>query len=410
MFHYTAFGPGGERLTGMMDATGEAEVIATLQRQGSLPVKAQPADRRRDFAGAWTINPTFRRGISKRDTAYLFRELATMLTAGQDLDRALRFMEATASGGIGGGSVCNIVTSLRDAVRGGSALSDAMARHAEMFPPMHIGLVRAGEASGDLGATLTRIADLLDRQQVLSSTIVSAMIYPAVLAVAMTGATTLLLTQVLPQFLPLFEQNGVTLPASTQFLVAAGGFVQDDGLMILLGLLLAGLIAHAALRQERIRLVVDTLLMRLPLTGGLMREVMAARLTRVLGTLLQNGVALIPALAIVRDSIGNRAARHAVGQASITARGGGGLTPDLEASRLFPVRMIHLLRLGEETGQLAIMALRAADIHEDKVRTATQRLTALLVPAMTILMGITTGGIVTSLMTAMLSLNSLAGG
>jgi general secretion pathway protein F len=275
---------------------------------------------------------------------------------------------------------------------------------------MHVGLVRAGEAGGNLGPTLTRIAELLDRQRALAATITSAMIYPGVLLLAMIGAVTLLLTQVLPQFVPMFEQSGAKLPPSTQFLISAGNFVQADGLLMLLALVAAVLVGRAALRQSAVRLVVDRLLLRVPIVGDLLKEILAARFTRVLGTLLLNGVALIPALAIVRDAMGNRAARIAVEQASLTARGGGSLTRDLEAAKVFPLRTIHLLRLGEETAQLAATALRAADIHEEKTRLATQRLTSLLVPALTILMGVAVGGIVASLMNAMLSLNDLASG
>jgi general secretion pathway protein F len=215
---------------------------------------------------------------------------------------------------------------------------------------------------------------------------------------------------VLPQFVPMFEQSGVPLPGSTQFLIAAGAFVQNNGLFLLLGTLALIVAGRAALRQARVRLIVDQIVLRLPVIGPLQKEVLAARFTRVLGTLLGNGVALIPALSIVRDAMDNEAARAAVDQASVAARGGGSLTRDLEASSVFPARTIHLLRLGEETAQLAAMALRAADIHEEKTRLATQRLTALLVPAMTILMGLAVGGIVASLMTAMLSLNNLASG
>ena len=200
------------------------------------------------------------------------------------------------------------------------------------------------------------------------------------------------------------------MPPSTQFLIAAGGFVQDDGLYALLALLACAVVARAALRQDAVRLRVDRLVLRLPVVGGLTREVLAARFTRVLGTLLLNGVPLIAALAVVRDAVGNRAAQSAVDGASLTARGGGSLTPALEAAGVFPPRTIHLLRLGEETAQLGAMALRAADIHEERTRLATQRLTSLLVPAMTILMGIAVGGIVASLMNAMLSLNNLASG
>jgi general secretion pathway protein F len=405
MFRYTAIGAGGERIGGVMEAANQAEVIARLQRQGSMPVRAEPADTTSRWSGLLRLDLSGRRGLRKQDVADLIRELATMLSAGQDLDRALRYMQETAPA-----RVRPTVTGLRDAVRDGSPLSTAMARYPGSFPAMHVGLVRAGEAGGNLGPTLTRIADLLDRRRALASTVTSAMIYPAVLLVAMIGAVTLLLTQVLPQFVPMFEQSGVALPKSTQLLIAAGAFVQADGWLMLLAILVAVLVGRAALRRNTIRLAVDRILLRLPVVGGLTKEILAARFSRVLGTLLLNGVALIPALAIVRDAMGNLAARAAVERASLTARGGGSLTTELEAAKVFPIRTIHLLRLGEETAQLAATALRAADIHEEKTRLATQRLTSLLVPAMTILMGVAVGGIVASLMNAMLSLNDLASG
>ncbi len=405
MFRYTAIGPAGEKLAGLMDASSEAEVITRLQRQGTMPVRAEPAETASRWGGLLQMDLGGSRGLRKQDVADLIRELATMLSAGQDLDRALRYMQETAAK-----RIMPTITGLRDAVRDGSPLSVAMAQYPQTFPPMHIGLVRAGEAGGNLGPTLARIAELLDRQRALASTVTSALIYPAVLFIAMIGAVTLLLTEVLPQFVPMFEQSGVALPASTQFLMTAGDVVQRDGLLMLLMLAGLGVAARIALRQNPVRLAVDRTTLRLPLIGALTREVLAARFTRVLGTLLQNGVALIPALAIVRDAMGNRAARLAVEQASVTARGGGSLTRELEAAAVFPSRTIHLLRLGEETAQLGGMSLRAADIHEERTRLATQRLTALLVPAMTILMGVAVGGIVASLMTAMLSLNNLASG
>jgi general secretion pathway protein F len=405
VFRYTAIGAGGQRLAGTMEAATESEVISRLQRQGSMPVRAEPADKASRWSGLLHIDLGGRRGLRKQDVADLIRELATMLSAGQDLDRALRYMQETAPP-----RVRPTVTGLRDAVRDGSPLSTAMGQYPGSFPAMHVGLVRAGEAGGNLGPTLARIADLLDRQRALASTVTSALIYPAVLLLAMIGAVTLLLTQVLPQFVPMFEQSGAALPPSTQFLIAAGAFVQADGWLILLGILASVMVARTALRQNAIRLVVDRIVLRLPVIGGLTKEILAARFTRVLGTLLLNGVALIPALAIVRDAMGNLAARVAVERASLTARGGGSLTPELEAAAVFPPRTIHLLRLGEETAQLAATALRAADIHDEKTRLATQRMTSLLVPALTILMGLAVGGIVASLMNAMLSLNDLASG
>src|ERR1700760_2379738 len=258
-FRYTAIGAGGERLAGVMDAATEAEVIARLQRQGAMPVRAEPADKASRWSGLLQIDLGGRRGLRKQDVADLIRELATMLTAGQDLDRALLYMQETAPG-----RVRLTVTGLRDAVRDGAPLSVAMARYPASFPAMHVGLVRAGEAGGNLGPKLARLADLLDRQRALASTITSAMIYPTVLLIAMIGAVTLLLTEVLPQFVPMFEQSGVALPASTQFLIDAGNLVQADGLLMLLGLLVMLLLARAALRQDAVRLVGGRLLPRLP--------------------------------------------------------------------------------------------------------------------------------------------------
>ncbi len=251
-FRYTAIGAGGERLSGQMEAATAAEVVVRLQRQGSMPVRAEPADKASRWTGLLQMDLRGRHGLRKQDVADLIRELATMLTAGQDLDRALRYMQDTAPA-----RTRATVTGLRDAIRDGSPLSVAMARYPASFPAMHVGMVRAGEAGGNLGPTLSRIADLLDRQRALASVVTSALIYPAVLFVAMIGAVTLLLTEVLPQFVPMFEQSGVALPASTQFLIAAGDFVQADGLFLLLAILVLIVAFRFALRQLRVRLIVD---------------------------------------------------------------------------------------------------------------------------------------------------------
>jgi general secretion pathway protein F len=323
-----------------------------------------------------------------------------MLGAGQDLDRALRYLHETAPNA----RVRAIAAKLRDGVRDGSPLAVALGRHPASFSRLHVALVRAGEASGQLAPTLARLAELLERQQRLVASVTSALIYPCLLIVAAIGAVTLLLTEVLPQFVPLFEQSGAKLPASTQFLIATGAFVADYGVFMLLAVPVLVLLARSALRLPRVRLTMDRLLLRIPIAGSLLREVLAARFTRVLGTLLVNGVSLIAALGMVRDAIGNNAAVAAVDRA------GAGLAAPLAESRVFPVRMTHLLRLGEENAELGAMALRAAEIHEEKTRVAMQRVVALLVPAITILMGAAVAAIVASLLTAMLSLNDLAAG
>jgi len=401
-FRYTAIDPAGQTVRGTMDAASEAEVVARLQRQGSIPMRAEAAGAGR-FADL-LHRDIGRRGMGRQDVANLTRELSIMLGAGQDLDRSLRFLVDTAPNP----RVRATVESLRKTVRDGGSLAGALAEHPGSFPRIYVGLVRAGEAGGTLAPTLERLADLLERERSLASTITSAMIYPGLLLLVAIGSITLLLTQVLPQFVPLFEQNGAALPRPTQLLIATGDAVSAYGIYALLAIIALVLAARQTLRRPRPRLLMDRLLLRLPVVGGLTREIVAARFTRTLGTLLNNGVPLIAALGIVQDAIGNLAGVAAVERATVSAKGGAGLSRPLEESGVFPARTVYLLRLGEETAQLGPMALRAAEIHEEKTRLGVQRLVALLVPAITVAMGAVIAAIVASLLLAMLGLNDLA--
>ena len=400
-FRYVAIDPAGQTQRGVMEAASDAEVVAWLQRQGSIPIRAEPAGG--TISGLLNLQ-IGRRGMGRQAVTDMTRELSVMLAAGQDLDRSLRFIAETAPSP----RVLATVEALRRTVRDGGTLATALAEHPETFPRLYVGLVRAGEAGGTLAPTLDRLASLMERERALASTVTSAMIYPALLTLVATGSITLLLTQVLPQFVPLFEQNGAVLPRSTQIVIAVGDVVSTYGLY---ALLLAGmlfLVARQGLKRPGVRLVADRMLLRLPIIGRLAREVLAARFTRTLGTLLINGVPLIGALGIVRDAVGNAAGVQAIERATISAKGGAGLSRPLKESGLFPLRTTDLLRLGEETAQLGAMALRAAEIHEEKTRLGVQRLVALLVPVITIVMGVAIAGIVSSLLLAMLGLNDLA--
>jgi general secretion pathway protein F len=404
MFRYSAIGRAGDLVEGVMEAPDEATVVASLQRQGRLPVRAEPAQATSGLARLLNLQIGGRRTLRRQETTDMTRELAIMLSAGQSLDRALRFLVETAPGT----RVRAVLDDLRDAVRDGSSLTTALARHPASFSRLYVGLVRAGEAGGNLGGTLEHLATLLERQRALASTVISALIYPALLVVAAIGSITLMLTEILPQFVPLFAENGARLPTSTRLLIEAGAFVGSYGLLILLAVLVVGFAARPAQRQPELRLIADRLVLRIPVVGGIWREVLAARFTRTLGTLIGNGVPLIGALDVVREAIGNRAAVAAIDAATLAAKGGGALALSLRSANVFPARTIHLLQLGEENAQLAQMAIRAAVIHEEKTRIGVQRLVSLLVPAITIVMGSAIAGIVASLLMAMLGLNDLA--
>ncbi len=400
-FRYVAIDPSGQTRRGVMEAGSEAEVVSRLQRQGNIPMRAEPAGGALPQLFAQEIG---RRGMSRQDVANFTRELAVMLTAGQDLDRSLRFMAETAPNR----RVLATVEALRRTVRDGGALARALAEHPGTFSRLYVGMVRAGEAGGTLAPTLEHLATLLEPERGLAATVKSAMIYPGLLSVMAIASIVMLLTQVLPQFVPLFEQSGAALPGPTQALITLGSLVSHYGAYALVLLLILLLAARQMLKQPGPRLAADRMLLRLPVLGGLQREIVAARFTRTLGTLLINGVPLIAALGIVEAAVGNRAGAAAIERAAIMAKGGAGLARPLEEFAIFPARTIHLLRLGEETAQLGPMALRAAEIHEERTRLGVQRLVSLLVPAITIVMGAAIAGIVASLMLAMLGLNDLA--
>ncbi len=403
-FRWSAVNGGGEVVHGVMEAPDRAFVIERLQRQGQTVLRADPADRRRGLGELLQLEIGAARGLDKNGLAEVTRELATMLAAGQDLDRALRFIVENARGA----RARAILGRVRDKVRSGSSLAAALASEPRSFSRLYIGMVRAGEAGGTLPATLDRLAALLERERTLSANLRAAMIYPALLVVAAIASIILLLDYVLPQFVPIFEQSGAQLPTATRVLMVVGAVVGAATPWLAAASVVAVVIIRHLLSIPAYRIRFDRMLLRVPIAGRLIRETLAARLTRTLGNLLENGVALIPALGIAKDALGNLAAAEAVDAAAAKAKGGAGLSRPLAAAAIFPARTIQLLQLGEEAAQLAAMSLRAADIHEEQARLMMQRLVALAVPMITIGMGLMVAGIISALLTAMLSLNDLA--
>src|SRR5216683_1295560 len=403
-FRWSAVTAGGDVVSGVSEAPDQATIVERLQRQGQIVLSAEPADGGWRFADLLQVNLGARRGLDRAALGEVTRELAMMLGAGQDLDRALRFVIDN----VGNARARPILSEVRDKVRSGSSLAAALAAEPRSFPQLYVGMVRAGEAGGTLPASLDRMATLLEGERSLKATLHAALIYPTLLVTAAIGSIVLLLEYVLPQFIPMFEQAGAELPAATRWLMLLGDAVGTVGPWLLIAAAAAAVLARRVLAAPAQRLKADRLLLRLPVVGRLFQEILAARLTRTLGTLLQNGMPLISALAIVKDTLGNLAAAAAVEAASAEAKGGRGLARPLREAGLFPERTIHLLQLGEEAAQLAAMSLKAADIHEEQARLMVQRIVALAIPMITIVMGLAVAGIVGALLTAMLSLNDLA--
>jgi general secretion pathway protein F len=403
-FRYTAVDRGGKVVRGALEAASEAMVADQLHGKGGLLLSASRVGGKEGAFAFLHADLAISRGPPKAAIAYFTRELSVMLSAGQDIDHALRFLVESSEDK----RMRPILESLRNQVRGGKSLAAALGEHSRVFSRLYISLVRAGEAGGKLADGLASLADLLERESRLAATVQSAMTYPALLIIASVGTVVMLLTYVLPQFTPIFEQAGAKLPRPTRILIGLGDFVREDGFLMLAAIILAGFAVYRAMQSPGPRIRIERIALRLPIVGPLTRRAQAARFMRTIGTLLRNGVSLVSALAIGRGVLKNLIAAQTVDRAATDVKSGRRLAASLAAGHFFPLQTIHLIELGEETGRLAEMSVRAADIHDEQVAQSVQRLVSILVPVITIVMGVVVAGIVGSLLVAMLSLNDLA--
>lgn len=399
-FRYKAVSDAGETLRGQMEAASVEEVISRLQDQGHTPLETQAAD---GAGGGTGLAGLFKRGPFTGDQLAQFtHQLATLLGAGQPLDRALTILLELPEGE----HAKKLVERVRDRVRGGNTLSSALDEEHGVFPKLYISLVRAGEAGGSLEETLRRLADYLERAQAMRGNIINALIYPAFLMVGVLGSLILLLAYVVPQFVPIFEDMQVPIPWITQAVLALGNALQAWWWLMLL--LIGGGIFfwRSRLRDPEARLAWHTRLLRLRLVGPLLLKVETARIARTLGTLLKNGVPLLSALAIARQVTGNIALDTALSAAHEQVKEGSGLSFALGQSKLFPRLAMQMVQVGEEAGQLDTMLLKVADTFELESKRAIDRLLAALVPALTIVMTVMVAVIMAAILLPLLSLTS----
>jgi general secretion pathway protein F len=399
-FRYKAVSAAGELLHGQMEAASVEEVVGHLQDQGHTPLEAQPADA---AGGGSGVAALFARGPFTGDQLAQFtHQLATLLGAGQPLDRALGILLDLPEGE----RAKKLVERVRDRVRGGTPLSQALEEEHGVFPRLYISLVRAGEAGGSLEETLRRLADYLERSQQLRGSIINALIYPAFLMVGVLGSLALLLAYVVPQFVPIFQDMQVPIPWITRAVLALGNVLQSWWWLIL-AIVAGGVFAwRARLRDPEARLAWHARLLRMRVAGPLLLKVETARIARTLGTLLKNGVPLLSALGIARQVTANRALDQALAQAAEQVKDGGGLSLALAQAKHFPRLAIQMVQVGEEAGQLDTMLLKVADTFEIESRRSIDRLLAALVPALTIVMTVLVAIIMAAILMPLLNLTN----
>ncbi|QBQ54179.1 type II secretion system F family protein [Nitrosococcus wardiae] len=406
-FHYKAATSSGEILEGERRAEHEANVVEWLHSQGYIPIRIEEATaggrgRSRQGVGKGLLGR--KKTVRQNDVAVVTGELATLLRAGLPLDRAFSTLIEIAEEG----PVRELLTRLQEQVRGGASLAEAMESQGEAFSPLYISMIRAGEAGGALDVILGRLAEFMERSKALKNAVTSALIYPAILVGVAGLSVIILLAFVVPQFQQLFEDAGKALPLATQIVIAAGDLLQNYWWALLLGLLAVLLLLRYQLQVPERRYRWDGWLLRLPLAGDLIAKLEMARLSRTLSTLLRNGVPLLSALAIIKDTLGNRVMAEALNEVADELRQGHGMADPLLETGLFPKMAVQMIKVGEETGQLEDMLGQVAETYDVEVESTIKRLLALLEPVLILSLGVIIAGIIMSILVAILSVNELA--
>lgn len=401
VFEYKAVSPSGDTVQGTMEAPTVDMVILKLQEAGNVPLQAKEAGGGLGL-GSFSLS---RKGMSKREVMQFTQQLSTLLGAGLPLDRSLQVLRELAEND----RVGRAVSEIRDRVREGGSLSDALEERHGTFSRLYINMVRAGEVGGTLDTTLLRLAEYLERSRELRDSVVSALIYPILLLLLAAGSLILLLVYVIPQFTPIFEELGGDLPTITKVVLGAASILQNFWWALIGITVLIVVQFRRMLENQAKRLSWDTRVLRFRWIGDLVAKLETARLSRTLGTLLTNGVPLLSALSIARNVISNTVLRKDVEDAALQVKTGGSVARNLASGGRFPRLALQMISVGEETGQLDTMLLKVADTYDREVRNTVDRLLAIFTPVVTMLLAALIGTIVLSVLMAILSINDLVG-
>ncbi|MFL6843472.1 MAG: type II secretion system inner membrane protein GspF [Allosphingosinicella sp.] len=403
-YAYLVLDRAGRERRGSLRADTPDEAREKLSARGLFVVKMETASV--ESAPALLSRRAFtRRKLNARQLTVFTRQLATLALV-SPLEEALRTIARQTEKD----QVRDILLSVHGSVLEGRRLSEAMARQPASFPPLYRGMVAAGEGSGTLPAILERLALLLERQGQVRSKVLSAIAYPAVLALVAAFVVFALMVFVVPRVVDQFEDIGQKLPFLTRAVIGVSHFLVVWWWVLLLGIALAILLAARALRDEALRLRVDRALLKLPLFGRLLRDLHAARMARTLSTMVASRLPMLEGLKLTTKTVHNRALRAASAEIAESVRTGGSLSGALKRAGIFPPLLVYLAASGEASGRLDMMLERAADYLEREFDSFTATALALLEPAIIVAMGALVAIIVLSILLPILQLDTLAGG
>jgi general secretion pathway protein F len=400
-FDYKAATSAGEIVNGVLTGSSRAKVIEQLQSMGHIPIRV---DESATPKGGRNLEFRWRKQrVTEQDIGDVTRELATLLQAGLPLDRALAILVSLADKE----PLAEMLGAVRERVKEGSTLADAMEEQGAAFSRFYISLLRAGESGGALEVVLERLADHLESAKEMRSALTSALIYPAILVVVAVVSIFILLGYVVPQFTEMFEGVGEALPLPTRITIAVGEWLQAYGWLLLV--LTAG--AYWLLARQ----LADPVraykwhagLLRVPVIGEIVVKMEVARFAHTLSTLLGNGIPLVTALAIVRDTMGNRVLAAGIERVTGGLKEGQSLADPLSEVPHFSSFAVHMIRVGEESGELESILRKVAVTFDRDTQVTIKRAMTLLEPMLILLLGVIIAAVIISILVAILSINEL---
>jgi general secretion pathway protein F len=386
-----------------MDAPDRAAVIRSLQTQGHLPISAELKRTSHDLVTfVQRVNIAARAPRSGHVT-FFTRQLADLLAAGVPIDSSLRMLATQGDDS----RMQAVIDQLKRDVQSGKAFSEALAEHGDVFDPLYLSLVRAGESGGALETVLVRLAIYREKAEAFHASLISALTYPAILVLVAFLSLFVLMSFVVPRFVPLFSDADQALPMLTQLVFMMSCLFAGTWWFVVPALLVGKFLADRWLAKPANQVNFSRIVLNTPVVGSLIREAEAARFSRMLAMLMRNGLPLLAALKLSEGAMRNKAMRSMITRCTAQVQAGARFSASLRDEAVLPRLALDLVAIGEESGALVEMVDRVADTYESRVERHLKRLLTLLEPVLVLGLGSVIGLVIVAILMAMLSLNEL---
>ncbi len=386
---------------GEMEAVDELAVRGLLRRQGfkSIEIRKKPKDLAEYL-------PFLAGRVKEKNIVVFCRIFSTMINAGLPLIQCLDLLAQQEDNK----NFAKIIRVIKEDIEGGTSLTDALKKYPRIFDDLFVNLIAAGEAGGILDVVLARLSTYLEKAMKLKSRVKGAMTYPIAVLVISTGVVALLLLKVIPVFKKMFEGMGGQLPGPTAMIITASEFTQSYW-WVIFGIIIAIFIAfNRFYKTEKGRWTVDSLLLRAPVFGLLLKKVAVAKFSRTLSTMLSSGVPILEGLNIVSKTSGNVVVENALLKTRQSISEGQSIAEPLETAKIFPPMVVQMIAVGEATGALDAMLSKIADFYDDEVDAAVNAMTTLLEPVMMVFLGVVVGGMIIAMYLPIFKMASVVGG